>query len=153
MGWGCRQYMYVNEKRWQKVYMAGVHAQSLSVTFFFICLYLSSLPKDRPTVDCFHSHWSTTPFTCPVLPLFNHLITIVSMQHSLLDNLKLYAKRWCLCSGLHHVVSLSYPTRLDGTFINTAVRTWTIPHSPSFILVGNESSDAKFDVILTVHRR
>jgi len=63
--------------------MAGVHAQSLSVAFFFICLYLSPLPKVHPTVDCHHSHWYTTPFTCPVLPLFNHLITIVNMQHSL----------------------------------------------------------------------
>lgn len=63
--------------------MAGVHAQSPSATFFFICLYLSPLPRVQPIVDYCHSHWSTAPFTCPVLPLFKHLLTIVNMQHSL----------------------------------------------------------------------
>jgi hypothetical protein len=48
-----------------------------------IFLYFPHLPKNQPTVNCFHSHWSITSITCPVLQLFNHLITIVNMLHCL----------------------------------------------------------------------
>ena len=87
VGWGCRQFMQVNEKKWQK----GLHSWctcSESLTFCFICLYLACLPKDQPPVHCYHSNWATTPITCPVFPLFNHFITIVNMQHSLLGQLE-----------------------------------------------------------------
>ena len=80
--------------------------------FFFICLYLSPLPKVHPTVDCCHSHWSTTPFTCPVLPLFNHLITIVNMQHSLFGQPEDVCKMLVSVyqSALHHFLVISQKT-------------------------------------------
>jgi hypothetical protein len=90
--------------------MAGVHAQSLSI-IFFICLYLSAVPKDQPTVDRYHSHLSTTTFTCPVLPLFNHLITIVNMQHSLVGQPEDVCKTLPVYqSAPHHILVISQKT-------------------------------------------